>query len=325
MDIMNNIRARASIKDKTIAFPETEDPRVLQAAAELISNEICEIILIGEEDTITAKAHEEDIILPKDLTYRPPKETDSTIVNNLYQRRKAKGMTRKEAKEALTNPFYFGAGLVASGQADGCVAGAVATTGEVIRAAIHNIGLRKGTEIISSTFLMALPSGRVLTYADCGVVPYPNAEQLADIAVESARTHKLLTEEECSVAMLSFSTKGSAQHDATELVCEALKIAQQKQPDLEIDGELQFDAAFVPDVAKRKAPQSKVAGHANTFIFPNLDAGNIAYKITERLGGATATGPILQGLAKPMMDLSRGCSVQDILNAACVAILMDVD
>ena len=170
---------------------------------------------------------------------------------------------------------------------------------------------------------MALTDGRVLTYADCGVVPYPDGEQLADIAVESARTHQLLTEQEPRVAMLSFSTKGSAEHPKTKLVVEALQIAQKKHPKLDIDGEFQFDAAFVPDVARRKAPNSEVAGKANVFIFPNLDAGNIAYKITERLAGATATGPILQGLAHPMMDLSRGCSWSDIVNASCVALLMD--
>jgi phosphate acetyltransferase len=169
---------------------------------------------------------------------------------------------------------------------------------------------------------MALKGGQVLTYADCGVVPYPDEAQLADIAIESARTHQLLTQEKPVVAMLSFSTKGSAKHERTELVTNALEMACKKAPDLQIDGEFQFDAAFVPEVAKRKAPESTVAGNANVFIFPNLDAGNIAYKITERLAGATATGPILQGLSKPMMDLSRGCRWQDIVNAACVAILM---
>jgi len=323
MEIMRNIRERASDKGKTIAFPETEDIRVLQAAAELIRNRICDVILIGEEDAIYKRTTDKDIALPEGIAFRSSQQTDSTLIDNLYQRRKEKGISRGEVKERLENPLYFGAGLVATGQADGCVAGSVATTGEVIRAAIHSIGLRKGTEIVSSTFLMAIQDGRELTYGDCGVVPYPDAGQLADIAIESARTHKLLTMEDPKVAMLSFSTKGSAQHERTQLVREALEIEKQKNTDLKIDGELQFDAAFVPDVAKRKAPKSKVAGHANTFIFPNLDAGNIAYKITERLAGATATGPIIQGLAKPMMDLSRGCSSQDIVNAAYVAILMD--
>lgn len=323
-DIIKEIRNRATQLGKTVVLPETDDPRVLKAASFLDDQEICSVILIGKEDRIPKLANKERIILPNSVEIMSL-ETISFVdelVDNLYERRKHKGISKTNAEEALQNPLYFGAGLVALGKADGCVAGSVATTGEVIRAAIHSIGLRANTEIVSSTFLMALKEGRVLTYADCGVVPYPDKNQLADIAVESARTHELLTQKKAVVAMLSFSTKGSARHERTELVTEALQIAKQKAPELNIDGELQFDAAFVPKVAKRKAPESKVAGKANVFIFPNLDAGNIAYKITERLAGATATGPILQGLAKPMMDLSRGCSWQDIVNAACVAILM---
>ncbi|NGP89100.1 phosphate acetyltransferase [Fodinibius halophilus] len=321
--IIDRIRGRAASKNKKIVLPETGDHRVLRAGAYLARENICEVILVGRKKEITARAESEGIALADRLSFYPPDEINETLVTHLYNRRKHKGISREEATSALENPLYLGGSLVAQGDADGCVAGSVATTGEVIRAAIHTIGLRQGTGIVSSTFLMALQNGRVLTYADCGVVPYPDKEQLAVIAVESARTHELLTEDEPVVAMLSFSTKGSARHERTELVTDALTIAKQKDPDLAIDGELQFDAAFVPSVAKRKAPRSEVAGKANVFIFPNLDAGNIAYKITERLAGAGATGPILQGLARPMMDLSRGCSWQDIVNAACVAILMD--
>lgn len=321
--IIEHIRNRASEKEQTMILAETGDPRVLQAASHLAEQNICDVILIGEEREINQRAGEEEIMLPAAVQYRSTAAVTDEIITHLYNRRKHKGLSRKEAEQKLLNdPLYFSAALVAIGAADGCVAGSVATTGEVIRAAIHNIGLREGTDIVSSTFLMALKDGRVLTYADCGVVPYPDENQLADIAIESARTHRLLTEKEPTVAMLSFSTKGSAQHERSQLVTKALQIVQEQAPELQIDGELQFDAAFVPEVAQRKAPNSKIAGRANTFIFPNLDAGNIAYKITERLAGASATGPILQGLDKPMMDLSRGCSWQDIVNAACVGSIM---
>ncbi|TYP95203.1 phosphotransacetylase [Fodinibius salinus] len=320
--IIEDIRNRASEKGKTIVFPETDDPRILQAACHLVTQDICDVILIGDEKEVNKKAKEEKVKLPAAIQYHSTAEVTEEMVTHLYNRRKHKEISRYEAEQKLSqDSLYFGAALVAVGVADGCVAGSLATTGEVIRAAIHNIGLREGTDIVSSTFLMALKDGQVLTYADCGVVPYPDEKELADIAIESARTHRLLMQEEATVAMLSFSTKGSAKHEKTQLVTNALEKVQKKAPELQIDGELQFDAAFVPEVAKRKAPESNVAGKANTFIFPNLDAGNIAYKITERLAGASATGPILQGLAHPMMDLSRGCSWQDIVNASCVAIL----
>lgn len=325
-DIIDHIRKRASQKDRTVVFPEAGDPRVLRAASFLADQNICSVLLVGSNAELHNRAREHEISLPDPVRYVTFEEYPlrDELIAHLYQRRQKKGMSRAEAKEQLRqNPLYFGAGLVALGEADGCVAGSVATTGQVIRAAIHSIGLRAHTEIVSSTFLMALKEGSVLTYADCGVVPYPDKKQLADIAIESARTHELLTQQEPVVAMLSFSTKGSARHERTELVTDALELARRKAPDLQIDGEFQFDAAYVPEVARRKAPDSEVAGRANVFIFPNLDAGNIAYKITERLAGATATGPILQGLAKPMMDLSRGCHWQDIVNAACVAILLE--
>ncbi|WP_246043087.1 phosphate acetyltransferase [Fodinibius saliphilus] len=322
VSVINRIRDKAASKNKKIILPETGDPRVLRAGSYLCNEKICEVIFIGEQNEIVKTAKEEGIVLPKELSFFNSKEIDKTLVDYLYERRKHKGISREKAEDALKDPLYLGGALVAKEEADGCVAGSIATTGEVIRAAIHTIGLREGTGIVSSTFLMVLKDGKVLTYADCGVVPYPDRDQLADIAIESSRTHRILTGEEPMVAMLSFSTKGSAEHERIQVVTNALRIIRNKKPDLPIDGELQFDAAFVPDVAERKAPRSEVAGKANVFIFPNLDAGNIAYKITERLAGASATGPILQGLAKPMMDLSRGCSWQDIVNAACVSILM---
>ncbi len=320
-NIIDELLRRAQKLQKHIVLPEGEDPRVGRAADCLVEQGICSVTLIGDpQKIVTGIAQNSSSIEIIHLKESAPNLNEFT--ERFWPRQKEKLESKRAAQKLLMDPLYYAAVMVEAGYADGCVAGSIATTGDVLRAAIRCIGLKENRSIVSSTFLMGLKNGKVLTYADCGVVPYPNASQLADIAVESAKTHQLLTEEEPKVAMLSFSTHGSARHSSTELVLDALKLAKEKAPDLAIDGELQFDTAFVPEVARRKAPDSDVAGNANVFIFPNLDAGNIAYKITERLAGATATGPILQGLAKPMMDLSRGCSWQDIVNAACVAILL---
>ncbi|MDX1670781.1 MAG: phosphate acetyltransferase [Balneolaceae bacterium] len=326
MKFIEELRRRARQLEQHIVLVESKDPRVLKAASYLAAENICRVTLLGSEQDVREAADSHSIDLQGDLAFSDP-ETDpsveryGTMVHEQQQKR-GKESELDETINRLKNPLYFGAAMVKSGEADGCVAGAVATTGEVIRAALQVIGLRNDASIVSSIFMMVLPDGKVLTYGDCGVVPYPDAGQLADIAIESSRTHRLLTQQEPVTAMLSFSTKGSARHEKVELVQEALNIVRGRAPKLKIDGEFQFDAAFVPEVARRKAPESDVAGRANVFIFPNLDAGNIAYKITERLGGASATGPILQGLDQPMMDLSRGCGWDDIVNAACVAILM---
>ncbi len=317
MNIISDIRERAASTPKTIVFPRSSDERVIKAAQFLQSEGLVKPLLI----------HNEGATIPEDLTVINP-ATDNNFnkyAQLFFERRKHKGISEEDAAEIIRDPLFYGAAMVAAGDADGAVAGSVATTGDVLRAAIQTIGLKPSSSVVSSTFLMSFEDGRIFTYGDCAVVPYPNAEQLATIAADSAQTHKNITGKSPKVAMLSFSTHGSAAHERIDLVKEALEIVKLKFPDLAIDGELQFDTAYVPDIAKRKAPDSIVAGDANVYIFPNLDAGNIAYKITERLAGATATGPIIQGLAKPMMDLSRGCSWEDIVNTACVSALMSED
>jgi phosphate acetyltransferase len=221
----------------------------------------------------------------------------------------------------MTNDLFFGAMLVEEGMADGSVAGSTAATGDVLRAAFQCVGMPEGISIVSSFFLMIFPE-KVYSYADCAVVPNPDSLQLADIAISTADNHNLLAGEEPNIAMLSFSTKGSAKHELIDKVLEATKIVKEKRPDLNIDGELQYDAATIESIGKRKAPDSKVAGLANVLIFPDLQAGNISYKIAQRLGGAEAIGPIVQGLKKPLFDLSRGCSVDDIVGTAAIACLM---
>lgn len=323
MDFINQLRYKAKLADATIVLPESEDIRTLKAAALLEEENIANIILIGKKEQILARADNEGLNLPSDIEYADF-ETDSDrekLADLLYQRRKHKGLTSEQAYELCKNPLFYAAGLAGIGRADGCVAGAKNTTGDVLRAAIQVIGLKPGSDIVSSVFLMHTMDEKILTYADCAVVPYPDENQLATIAADSADTHHRLTSEDPKVAMLSFSTKGSARHERSQLVVNALEHVKQKRPDLKIDGELQFDTAYVPSVAERKAPGSDVAGQANVYIFPNIDAGNIAYKITERLAGASATGPIIQGLNKPMNDLSRGCTWEDIVNTVSVTAL----
>ena len=242
--------------------------------------------------------------------------------DKFFELRKHKSISREDAANTLKDVLFFGAFVVREGLADGAVAGSINTTGNILRAGIQAIGLAENVSVVSSSFIMALRDGRILTFADCAVIPDPDQEQLASIAISSAQTHEKLVKEKPNVAMLSFSTKGSATHEDIDKVLNAMSIVKKKMPDLNIDGELQFDAAFLESVGNKKAPDSRVAGRANVYIFPDLDAGNIGYKIAQRIGGAEAIGPIIQGLRKPYNDLSRGCSVEDIINVACICAII---
>ncbi|MFA5927694.1 MAG: phosphate acetyltransferase [Candidatus Margulisiibacteriota bacterium] len=328
-DFISDLQQRAASKQKRIVLPESTDERIMRAAEIISKKKIAKVTMVGEQVTLQQQAKKINVSLANiDIISQQDAVLTRPFAITLNNQRQHKGMTLNMAEQImLTDPLFFGAMYVAAGKADGMVAGAINPTKNTIKAALHCIGMKKNASIISSFFIMLLPTTEygqngVLFYADCGVNPNPDAEQLADIAIATVDSNKMLMQrKDQKVALLSFSTKGSAEDDSVLKVREALKIIKQKEPDIVADGELQFDAALVPDVAKKKAPGSPVAGQANIFIFPDLNAGNIGYKITERLGGAEALGPILQGTLKPVNDLSRGCSVEDIVNVAAITVL----
>ncbi len=322
LQLLKEIREKAKERKKTVVLPESHDDRVLKAAEIIVNENIASVITIGNEEKIREKAKELGVNLTGVRIIDPEKSDKiNDFANYFYNMRKHKGITYEQAKETMKRDLFFGAMLVREDMADASVAGSTASTGDVLRAAFQVVGMKEGVSIVSSFFLMVFPE-RTFSFADSAVVPNPTAEQLADIAITTADNHKILTGEEAYVAMLSFSTKGSAKHELVDKVIEATELAKKKRPDLMIDGELQFDAAIIDSVGKRKAPGSDVAGRANVLIFPDLNAGNIGYKIAQRLGGAEAVGPIVQGLKKPLFDLSRGCSVEDIVNTSAIACLM---
>lgn len=320
MKLLDEIREQAKQKGKTIVLPESHDERVIQAAAILQKEGIAKVILIGNETQVRALSRSVGANLSGVRIIEPATAPEyPAYVEAYFKKREHKGMTLPVAEKMMLNPTFFGAMLVEKGVADGCVSGADTTTGDVLRAALHIIGTNPNTPTVSSDIFMITPDEKkIWSFADCAVMPNPTAEQLADIAIATAETHRRVIGTEPIVALLSFSTKGSAKHEMVAKVIEATKIARQKRPDLQIDGELQLDAAIVPKVAQKKAPGSTVAGNANVLIFPDLNAGNIGYKLVQRIAGCEAVGPIIQGLRKPMNDLSRGCSVSDIVNVAAI-------
>ena len=325
MSVIDEIKNKAKANKKTVVLPETTDMRTLTAAAEVISEGIADIILVGKEDEIKAKAEAEGLDLAK-ASFVDPENCDhlNTYIESLCEARKSKGLLPEDAKEILlSNPLFFGATMVRVGDADGMVAGAINSSANVLRAALQVVKTAPGTEIVSAFMLMDtqakdMGENGCFVFADCGLNQNPNPEQLAAIASSSAKTIEQLIGATPRVAMLSHSTCGSAKHDDVTKVVEATNIAKEKYPQYLICGELQLDAAIVPEVAASKAPRSEVAGKANVLVFPDLDAGNIGYKLVQRLGGAQAFGPITQGIAKPVNDLSRGCVASDIVGAVAI-------
>lgn len=328
MDIISKIRQKAKEKGKRVVLPEGEEERIVKAAKIITEEGIAFVTLLGDEKKIEKLASENGLDLSKVKVINPEKSFEFDEYSQEYFKlREKKGITFDRAKKMMRNPLYYGAVMVRKGEVDGSVAGSVNTSANVLRAGIQIIGLASGIKSVSGSFLLVLPEfmgvkDKVFVFADCAVIPDPDPEDLASIAVSSAKTMKILVGEEPKVAMLSFSTKGSAKHQMVDKVVEATQIAKKIAPGIQIDGELQLDSAIIPDVAKKKSPESTVAGLANVLIFPDLNSGNIGYKLAQRLAGAFAIGPIIQGLAKPANDLSRGCSVDDIVNVVAVAMLL---
>ena len=323
MGFIDTIKARAKADKKTIVLPESEDRRTYEAAAQILKEDLANLIIIGSEEAV--KKGSEGLDVSKATIVDPEKnEKTRAYVDKLVELRAKKGMTPEKARETILNDYtYYGVMMVKMGDADGLVSGACHSTANTLRPCLQILKTKPGTKLVSAFFLMVVPDCEygddgVFVFGDCGLNQNPNPEELAAIAESSAESYRMLTGNEPRVAMLSHSSKGSAKHADVDKVVEATRIAKEANPDLALDGELQLDAAIVPSVGASKAPDSKVAGKANVLIFPDLDAGNIGYKLVQRLAKAEAYGPMTQGIAAPVNDLSRGCSAEDIVGVVAI-------
>jgi len=324
MSFIDDIKARAKEQTKTIVLPEATDIRTLKAVDIMAKDEFCKIVLVGNKEEITKIANENGFDISKAEIVEPANsEYYEEYVNAFYELRKNKGMTEEKAKELMLDEVFFGMMMVKQGKADGLVSGAAHSTADTLRPALQILKTAPGTKLVSTFSVMVVPNCEfgadgVFVFADCGLNQNPDSEGLSEIAISTAKSFKQIIGKEPRVAMLSYSTMGSAKAEEVDKVRIATQLAKEKDPELAIDGEMQFDAAIIPEIAKSKAPNSKVAGKANTLVFPDLQAGNIGYKLVERLAKAEAYGPICQGMAKPVNDLSRGCKAEDIVGVVAI-------
>ena len=319
---IDSIIKKASKNIKTIVLPEATDIRILKATEKLTEEKIANIILVGNKEEIQDIANNNNININLARIIDPSLyEEKEVMIKTLYELRKLKGMTMEKAKRLILDEIYFGIMLLKLEKADGLVCGATHSTADTLRPALQILKTKEGTKLVSGFFIMDVPNceyGNIYLFSDCGINPNPNSDELAEIAIASAKSYELLVGQTAKIGMLSFSTYGSAKSDETKKVVDATTLAKLKNPNLMIDGELQLDAAIVPEIAEVKAPGSKIAGICNTLIFPNLDAGNIGYKLVQRMANAKAYGPLCQGIAKPVNDLSRGCNVDDVIGVVAI-------